>query len=239
MPLFNLAWRPAFFWDGRAATLREQVTHPVVDTNELHETMSHVAAKLAATPVYPPLFAAAFGSTNVTPERIAFALEQYLLTLVAGGHSRFDRATRKELELTAEEKRGFELFTTEYDPRRGYFGADCFHCHGGALFTNEGFANNGLDPADAGDPGRGRVTGHPGDRSRFAVPSLRNITLTAPYMHDGRFATLDEVVAHYDHGVRPSPTLDPNLAKHPPEGLRLSDDDQRALVAFLKTLTEP
>ena len=103
--------------------------------------------------------------------------------------------------------------------------------------TNSGFANNGLD-ADPLEPGRAAVTKLPTDQGKFRVPSLRNIALTAPYMHDGRFATLEEVVAHYDHGVKRSATLDPNLAKHPATGLGLSADDQRALVAFLKTLTD-
>ncbi|MFO1492946.1 MAG: cytochrome C peroxidase, partial [Kiritimatiellia bacterium] len=118
----------------------------------------------------------------------------------------------------------------------GRHGADCFHCHGGPLFTNHGFANNGLD-ASFSDPGRAKVTGRKGDEGRFAVPSLRNVALTAPYMHDGRFQTLEEVVAHYDHGVEQHPTLDPNLAKHPLAGIRLPASDQRALVAFLRTLT--
>ena len=124
---------------------------------------------------------------------------------------------------------------TEYEPRTGQFGADCFHCHGGPLFSDHQFHNNGLAPDDA-DPGRFRVTNNEADRNKFSTPSLRNIARTAPYMHDGRFATLEEVVAHYDHGVTRTPTLDPNLAKHPPEGLNLSEADQRALVAFLKSL---
>ena len=139
--------------------------------------------------------------------------------------------------MTDEEKRGFELFMTEYDPRRGLRGADCFHCHGGPLFQSQGFANNGLDAVFA-DAGRGAVTGREGDKGRFAVPSLRNVELTGPYMHDGRFKTLEEVVAHYCTGVKRSATLDPNLAKHPDGGVPLSEAEQKALVAFLKTLTE-
>ena len=126
---------------------------------------------------------------------------------------------------------------TEYEPRTENYGADCFHCHGGPLFTDNQFHNNGLNLVDA-DPGRFKVTQKEYDKGKFSTPSLRNVALTAPYMHDGKFQTLEDVVAHYDHGVVRGPTLDPNLAKHPPAGLRLSRQDQDALVAFLKTLTD-
>ena len=144
---------------------------------------------------------------------------------------------RGEDNFTADEQRGFELFSTEYDPRRGQFGADCFHCHGGPLFQSQSYANNGLDEKFA-DAGRGKITGKISDDGKFAVPSLRNAALTAPYMHDGRFATLEEVVEHYTTGVNRSATLDPNLAKHPDGGVPLSAADKRTLVAFLKTLTD-
>jgi cytochrome c peroxidase len=129
------------------------------------------------------------------------------------------------------------LFSTEYDPRRKQFGADCFHCHGGTLFQSQSFANNGLD-AIFSDPGRGKITGKISDNGKFAVPSLRNVALTAPYMHDGRFHSLEEAVEHYATGVKRSATLDPNLAKHPDGGVPLSATDKQALVAFLKTLTD-
>ena len=145
---------------------------------------------------------------------------------------------RREVEFTAQEKRGFELFVTEHDPKRGLLGADCFHCHGGMLFTNHRFANNGLE-YKVEDFGRFEVTGKEMDRGAFKVPTLRNVAVTAPYMHDGRFKTLEEVVDHYDHGIHRSPSLDPNIAKHPPEGLGLSAEDKAALVAFLRTLTDP
>jgi cytochrome c peroxidase len=164
------------------------------------------------------------------------ALEQFMLTLIAAD-SKFDRALRGEAQLTEEEKKGLELFSTEYDPARGKRGADCFHCHGGTLFSDFGFRDNGL-AGDRGDSGRSIVTGRASDAGQFKTPSLRNVALTAPYMHDGRFRTLEEVVAHYDHGVTRTTTLDPNLAKHPDAGLGLTADEQRALVAFLRTLTE-
>jgi cytochrome c peroxidase len=236
MPLLNLAWKHSYFWDGRAPSLRAQALLPIQDAAEMDETLTNVAVKLAALTTYPPLFSGAFGSAEITPEKIGLALENYLLTLTSFD-AKFDRVLRGEEKFTAAEQRGFELFATEYDPRRQQYGADCFHCHGGPLFSDFQFHNNGLNLDDA-DLGRYRVTKQDADQGKFATPSLRNIELTAPYMHDGKFQTLDDVVAHYDHGVHRTATLDPNLAKHPPEGLRLSRQDQDALVAFLKTLTD-
>jgi cytochrome c peroxidase len=185
---------------------------------------------------YPALFEQAFGTKEIDADRVARALEQFLLTIVSY-RSKFDRAMQGREEFTKEEKRGFELFITEHDPRRGLFGADCFHCHGGPLFSNKRFANNGLE-AKPVDIGLGGVTKREFDQGFFSVPSLRNVAVTAPYMHDGRFKTLEEVVEHYVSGVKRSPSLDPNLAKHPPGGVPLSVADKQALVAFLKTLTD-
>ena len=213
MPLFNLAWKNSFFWDGRAATLREQVLLPIQNPVEMHETLTNVVSKLAATTNYPAQFAAAFGSTEITADRIARALEQFLLTQVSHD-AKFDRVLAGREKFTQEEQRGFELFHTEYDPRREQYGADCFHCHGGPLFQNQTFANNGLVTTFK-DLGRYDTTKREGDQGKFVVPSLRFVAVTAPYMHDGRFATLEEVVEHYSTGVKRSSTLDPNLLKHP------------------------
>ena len=239
MPLQNLAWKPSFFWDGRAPSLREQALRPIQDPLEMNETLERVVEKLTRDAGYPAEFAKAFGSPGITAQRLGMAVEQYLLTLI-GGKSKLDRALHGGPALTDEEKLGFTLFFTESEPRRGIRGADCFHCHGGAHFTNNAFANNGLD-ADAAitDKGREQVTHDPADRARFMVPSLRNVAGTAPYMHDGRFATLEEVIEHYDKGLQRSATLDPNLAKHLHYGgLGLKPEEKRALAAFLRTLTE-
>jgi cytochrome c peroxidase len=236
MPLFNLAWKPSFFWDGRAATLREQVLIPIEDHQELDEDLANVVTKLEADSAYEAGFADAFGSPGISADRLAIALETFLLSLLSHD-SKFDRAQRGEATLTDLEQRGFELFMTEREPRSGQFGGDCFHCHGGTLFTDHQFRNNGL-LIDAADPGRGEVTGLALDQGTFSTPSLRNIDLTAPYMHDGRFATLEEVLDHYSEGVQRTQTLDPNLAKHPDGGLGLSQDEKAALIAFLRTLTD-
>lgn len=236
MPLLNLAWKSSFFWDGRAPSLRAQALMPIQDPTEMDETLENVEAKLARHPVYPSLFKGAFGSRETSSEKLGVAIEQFLLTQTSLD-SRFDRAMRGEEQLSGDEKRGFELFFTEYEPRQRLYGADCFHCHGGAFFTDHGFHNNGLDFGD--DLGLGAVTGRESDNGKFSTPSLRNVALTAPYMHDGRFETLEEVMNHYTAGIQRSTTLDPNLAKHPAPGLPLSDDDQAAIIAFLKTLTDP
>jgi cytochrome c peroxidase len=200
-------------------------------------TLTNVVAKLADADFdYAAAFTRAFGSPEITPEKIGLALEQYVLVQTSFD-SKFDRVQRGEEQFTPDEQRGFELFATEYDPRRGQYGADCFHCHGGPLFQSQGFANNGLDDVFA-DPGRAKVTGNTNDLGKFAVPSLRNIALTAPYMHDGRFTNLDQVIEHYATGVKRSATLDPNIAKHPDGGLPLTPADKHALVAFLETLTD-
>lgn len=236
MPLFNLAWKQAFFWDGRANSLREQVLIPIEDHQEMDETLDQVIVKLSAMPRYRQAFAKAFASGAISAHHIGLALENFLFTLTSYD-SKLDRAQRGEVELTDLEQKGFELFMTEREPRMGSMGGDCFHCHGGALFTDHQFRNNGLAITES-DLGRFLVTQVSIDKGAFATPSLRNIALTAPYMHDGRFNTLEEVLDHYSEGVERTDTLDPNLAKHPDGGLHLSPEDKQALIAFLKTLTD-
>ena len=207
---------------------------PIQDPTEMDETLDRVTAKLAKKDDYPPLFRAAFGSEEITAEKLSLAVENFLLTLTAYD-SKFDRALRGQSTLDGDEQRGFELFMTDYEPRTGQRGADCFHCHGGPLFSDHQFHNNGIA---SGDAGRFNVTRNEADRGKCVTPSLRNIARTAPYMHDWRFTTLKEAVAHYSSGVHRSATLDPNLAKHPEGGLQLSAEDRRALAAFLRTLSD-
>lgn len=234
MALFNLAWHDEFFWDGRAASLREQVLHPIQDPLEMAETLESVEQKLQ-TSEYKKLFEKAFDDPVVTIERMALALEQYLISLLSFD-SAFDRGVSGKVELTDSERRGLQIFLGEYDPARGLRGADCFHCHGGYLFTNNRFFNNGLDANP--ELGYASVTGNARDAGKFKAPSLRNVAVTGPYMHDGRFKTLEEVVEHYDHGIQRSKTLDANIAKHPVEGMGLTIQEKKDLIAFLKTLTD-
>ena len=228
MPLFNLAWKTSFFWDGRSASLREQALVPIEDPLEMNETLERVVSKLAADPTYSSLFAEAFGSGKISPRNIGLAIENFLLTRLS-----FDSKLDCKVTLTPTEQRGFELFFTEREPRLGRRGADFFHCHGGAHFTDHGFHNNGLSTTE--DIGLARTTGLASDRFKFSTPSLWNISKNAPYMHDGRFRTLEEVVEHYNAPPTLSETLDPNLAKHR-AGLEFFEADKTALIFFLKTL---
>ena len=240
MVAFNTLWHSnEFFWDGRAHLLREQSLMPIQDTLEMHETLDNVVAKLSVDQDYVDQFIRAFGTDAITPERIALALEQFMHSIVSY-NSKYDQFLAGQAELTPSEERGRELFFTEYNP---FFpelsGADCGHCHSGSNFENDRYMNNGLDTDGSMlDIGREAVTGNPGDRGKFKVTTLRNIEHTYPYMHDGRFATLEEVIDHYNEGIQPSATLEPELENTRATGLFLTETDKADLIAFLKTLTD-
>ncbi len=242
MAIVNMAWGKHFFWDGRAATLEDQLLEPVQNPIEMDLTWKEAVERIGSDVLYQGLFTDAFGTPCVDSVRITYALAQFIRTMISG-RSRFDKARYYgEALLTPSEVRGMELFLAEAgDPEffpGGQFGGDCFHCHGGALveFTNHQFHNNGLDSVIT-DPGRGAVTGYTFDMGLFKTPTLRNIALSAPYMHDGRFATLHEVLEHYNMGGHPSPTIDP-LMKMQGVGLGLSPQDIDDLVNFLNALTD-
>ena len=157
MPLFNLAWKSSFFWDGRAPSLRAQALMPIQDHLEMDQTLEGAASNMNARAEYPPLFEKAFGSKEISAEKIGLAIEQFVLTLTSFD-SKFDRVLRGQEKFTEQEQRGFELFMTEYEPRTEHYGADCFHCHGGPLFSDHQFHNNGLDAKSDSDPGRFKFT---------------------------------------------------------------------------------
>jgi cytochrome c peroxidase len=240
MPIFNMAWHTnEFFWDGRAHLLRDQSLKPIQDPLEMNETLPNVVAKLSNEKIYRDQFIRAFGSDEITSEKMSLAMEQFMLTIVSN-HSKFDRFLAGEIQLTESEERGRILFSTEYNP---FFpdvsGADCMHCHGGANFENDQYMNNGLDAQAAiVDIGREAVTQNSGDKAKFKVPSLRNVAMTAPYMHDGRFKTLEEVVNHYNAGIQESTTVDPAILNTKSTGLFLTEQDKEDLINFLKTLTD-
>lgn len=238
MPLFNLFYHNnvGFFWDGRAKTLREQSLMPIQDPLEMNETLENVVNKLKKEDDYKQLFFDAFGTSEINTDRISLALEQYMLTLVSG-NSKYDRVQAGLEEFTESEKRGFNLFFKERDPFPLIKGGDCFHCHSGPNFTNNEFMNNGLDEILT-DLGLGEVTKNEFDNGKFKVPSLRNIAVSAPYMHDGRFKTLKEVLDHYNGGVKEnSPNLDPNM-HGAVLGLNLEEEHINDIISFLKTLTD-
>lgn len=232
MALINLMWSSKFFWDARSGTLADQVLHPVQDPVEMNLPWTNAIVRINAHAEYPALFRKAFGTDVVDSGLVAKALTQFILTMVSG-NSRVDRFLRAEISLTESEMRGYELFRTEK--------ADCFHCHpidGNVLTTDNSMRNNGLDiDADMTDPGFMLVTGNPADKGKFKVPTLRNIALTGPYMHDGRFATLEDVIDHYDMGGHSSSTIDP-LMKFVNTGLNLSAQEKEDLLNFLKALTD-
>ncbi len=228
--LVNPGFNRHFFWDGRVATLEEQALQPVKNPVEMHQSWATSAAKINARPDYVNDFKAAFGYKKIDSTLIVKALAQFMRTMISS-NSRFDKYVRHEVALTPSELNGFVIFNTE----RG----DCFHCHnldGGFLITDNLFHNNGLD-SEFADMGLGAITGNPYDAGKFLTPSLRNIALSAPYMHDGRFATLEEVINHYNMGGEASLTVDP-LMKHVGTGLNLSAQERADLLAFLHTFTD-
>ena len=181
----------------------------------------------------------AYGSDEITSEKIGLAMEQFMLTILSMD-SKYDQVEAGKASYTTAEQKGKDLFFKEFNefiPTES--GADCAHCHGGVNFDNSQFMNNGLDTeAEFSDLGRTKVTKVASDNAKFKVPSLRNIELTSPYMHDGRFATLEEVVDHYNSGIDSSSTLDRALLSTRNTGLRLTPEDKKNLIAFLKTLTD-
>ena len=234
------AWNTnEFFWDGRAHLLRDQSLGPIENPVEMNETLGNVVNKLSAMPMYKNQFFRAFNSEEITSLKMSLALEQFMHSIVSH-NSKFDKSQRLEVALTPSERRGRVLFFQEFNgPVPSASGADCAHCHSGSNFENDLYMNNGLDTdATISDSGRYAATGINGDIGKFKVPTLRNIELTPPYMHDGRFKTLEEVVDHYDHGIKVSTTLDPALNSTITTGLRLTAQDKIDLVAFLKTLTD-
>ena len=234
MPLFNHAWNTngKFFWDGRAAGLEEQAFEPVINPIEMHDTWPNVVSKLQSDGQYPSLFQAAFGTKTIDSVLVSKAIAQYERTLISG-NSRFDQYLLRQIALSPSELNGFSLFMSES-------GADCFHCHGDAnnpLWTDNLFHDNGLDAVYI-DLGLGAITGNPSDNGKFKTPSLRNLAFTPPYMHDGRFKTLDEVINHYSDSLRASPNISPLLKNVSAGGVRLTNQEKADLKAFLLTLTD-
>jgi cytochrome c peroxidase len=234
MPLFNLAWNfdERFAWDGKEFGLEKQALEPVKNPIEMHSSWVNVAEKLQKHAEYPTLFSQAFGSSKIDSILITKAIAQFERTIISG-NSKFDQFIRGETTLTLEEQNGFDVFM---DEARG----DCFHCHGSnnnPLWTDNAFHNNGLD-TNFSDLGLGAVTGDPADNGKFKSPSIRNLAFTAPFMHDGRFVTLEEVINHYSEGLQPSSTIDPLMKKVNQGGVNLSPKDKADLKAFLLTLSD-
>ena len=239
MAISNALWQQFFFWDGRAATLEEQALKPIENSKEMDLDPLVAVARLQATSNYPGLFCEAFGSDSITTENLAKAISQFERTLVST-NSRYDRFKMGEETFTASEQLGEQLFYIH--PEAGTTrGANCGDCHASFLQMDALFHNNGLDE-NPSDKGLGKVTFDPNDFGKFKTPSLRNIELTGPYMHDGRFETLEEVLNHYNEHVKLGTTTDPLLLASNEENaapeLRLTDEEKTAIIDFLKTLTD-
>ncbi len=242
MALINLGWQKFFFWDGRAKTLEEQILEPVPNPVEMHQSWKDAVAKLSASLDYRNMFFRAFNDRTIDSIKVSKAIAQFLRTMISGS-SRYDIMYKYEnnIPLSSQEMLVLQGITNEewagYDLFKSLNGADCFHCHNGALMQVQKFSNNGLD-ASFSDLGHGAVSGNSMDNGRFKFPTLRNIALTAPYMHDGRFSTLEEVINHYSSGIQISPTIDPLIEFAGQGGVQLDASEKNLLKKFLLTLTD-
>lgn len=250
MSLANLLWVPRFHWDGQFQTLEQQALHPIQDDREMDLSLDEAVSRLRSHSNYPKLFTKAFGEGEIDAEKIGKALAQFQRTLISQD-SKFDQYIRREYQPTQEELHGMNLFLTHPEPSIGLRGANCGDCHlsfntGGAREALLGFHNNGLDTDEHLQEGLMAITGNPRDKGKFRAPQLRNIALTGPYMHDGRFETLEEVLDHYNEHIQMSATLDEfiregsNQPIKPDEPIRLhlTDEEKKAVLAFLHMLTD-
>lgn len=226
--LQNVAFYKTFFWDGGVADLDLLPIAPIENPVEMGHSMPKLLESIRQSPKYRPMFLSAFGTDSITSERFLKALSQFMLTMVSA-NSRYDKYARKEAggDLTPDELAGLTLFQQK-----------CSTCHAGELFTDQSFRNNGLSRAANQDEGRYLITLRPEDKFTFKVPSLRNVERTPPYMHDGRFWTLDDVLNHYSSGIQNVPELDPALRTGGNSGAPLTATEKKQIIAFLRTLTD-
>lgn len=237
LPLFNLAWHPRLFWDGRVHSIEEQAFHPVRTHDEMNLDWEEAARRVSTNRFYKAQFQKVFPGESIDSITIAKAIAQFERTLLSY-RSKFDAFIAGKATLTQEEAEGFEIIN---DMTRG----DCLHCHStdaDALGTTLAFSNNGLDTATIKDSypdkGMGTITHNDADNGKFKIPSLRNLSFTAPYMHDGRFKTLEEVMAFYSSGVKNSVNIDSKMGAAHKGGVQLNKEEQQKVIAFLKTLND-
>ena len=228
LPIFNALFKKSFFWDGGVPFLDFVPANPIENPVEMDEKMDHVIQKLNQSESYRALFKKAFDVDEIKTKEFLHALAQFMAAMISA-NAKYDKYVRKEgANLTQDEADGLKLFSTK-----------CSSCHATDMFTDGSYRNNGLSINYNSDKGREEVTLVAADRGKFKVPSLRNVEFTGPYMHDGRFETLEEVLEYYDSGVQESSTLDPllKLDKQKP-GIRLTKEEQKKIILFLKTLTD-
>ncbi len=225
LSIINAAWSKNFMWDGGVNNIEVQPLAPIENPVEMDSKLFDIVAKLNRSEKYKSKFKTAFGGDEVTGQFVLKALAQYMLT-IQSCNSKYDKVMRKEpgISFNANESKGLVLFRK-----------NCASCHAEPLFTNNSFENNGLKPDSLlHDTGRMKITNDKNDSLKFKVPSLRNIEVSYPYMHDGRFRNLQMVLFHYSNGIHQSASLSPKLSK----GLSLKEQDKNCLIAFLKTLTD-
>ncbi|MDH6254294.1 cytochrome c peroxidase [Chryseobacterium sp. H1D6B] len=221
--IFNLAWQKKFMWDGSVGNIDVQALAPINHPKEMGEDINAVVRKLNKSKEYKTLFYRSFGDSAATAERVMKALSQFQLTIVSAD-SKYDKVRQGKAKFTETESRGYQVFKQ-----------NCSSCHTEPLFSTYGFANNGLPiNPDLKDNGKWNKTMEPEDKLMFKIPSLRNLSYTYPYMHDGRFQTLNEVLEHYEKGILKSPTLAKELQKP----IVFKGNEKEDLLAFLKTLDD-
>lgn len=224
--IINAGWQTSAFWDGRSPSLEHQAVEPVKNPIEMHLGWNEALERLNTHANYPNDFQKAFGTNTITQELVAKAIAQFERSLISN-QSKFDLFQKGEGTLNALELAGYNLFNSE--------DAECFHCHIPPLFMSNELRNNGLDerPKD----GYFAVTGKAADKGKFRSPTLRNIEVSGPYMHDGRYETLEEVINFYSDSIKTSPTVD-GFLPNDNNGFRFTELEKLQLVAFLKSLTD-
>lgn len=226
-PIQNMAFLKRYMWDGVIHNLNQQPIIPITDASEMDSSMPEVIAKLSKEDVYKKFFKQAYGDEIITGERILKALSQFMATLISAD-SKYDKFRMGKLNLSSDESQGMALFQQK-----------CASCHSGELFTDESFRNTGMYyNTQFKDAGRHRVTLNQNDWMKFRVPSLRNVEYTAPYMHDGRFYTLEAVLNFYSDNVEDNPNLDPQLKQNNHIGIAMNAQEKQFIIAFLKTLSD-
>lgn len=223
----NMIFQSEYFYDGASNSIQMLSLVPIHNPVEMDENLPNIIAKLKKDPVYVKLFRQAFEDGEVSSKNTLNALAQFMSVMISD-NSKYDKYLRKEVDFTEKEKRGLAIFENK-----------CASCHATAIFTDNSFRNNGL-PINPriNDLGRETVTGFRRDRYKFKVPSLRNVALTAPYMHDGRFGSLASVLNFYSNGVQDTENIDPLMKNNGKNGIPLSSEEKEAIIAFLKTLTD-
>ncbi|MES3018719.1 MAG: cytochrome c peroxidase [Bacteroidota bacterium] len=226
-PLFNLAWHKEFMWDGGVHHIEVSGLNALINPCEMSNSLDNIVNVLSKKAPYPELFKKAFGSSEINSQRIFRALTQFTAMMVSAT-SKYDKYIRKEKggELSPSEQAGYALFKSK-----------CSGCHSEPLFTDLSYRSNGLDK-EPKDGGRDTISNIAADRGKFKVPSLRNVELSRPYMHDGRFFSLEEVLEHYNSGVKDHVNLDPELRHTGSRGIVLTKPEQQQIISFLKTLTD-